>query len=275
MKKFWEKHSLGKTLAIILALALLFTWIIPVGNFNGSEFVKADYVRLGLADIGNMLYYVIAIAIDKILFLLVLGVFYGILTKVPAYQKLVNKIAKKMKGKEIVFACIISFVLALFSSFASSIYAALVFIPFIINIFAAMKYDKLSTLAITFGSLLIGILGCIFGTEGMFAFNQYLNSVVVTNFIKDGWVTRMIIFIIVFALFTVFNVLHMKKALKDKKAELIEDPFAVTDTKEKGAMWPIVVILVFIALFTIIGFVNWYDHFGIEIFNIYEEKEIV
>ncbi len=267
MKKFWEKHSLGKTLAIILGLALLFTWIIPVGSFNGTEFVKGDYVRLGLADLGNMLYYVVAIALDKIILLLAIGVFYGILTKVPAYKKLVNKIANKMKGKEIVFACIISCVIALFTSFAANVYAVLVFIPFIINILAAMKYDKLSTLAITFGSIFVGMLGCMFGTEGLSAFNQYLSQGVVANFIKDGWVVRMIIFIITFAIFTVFNILHMKGALKNKKAEVVADPFVVEDTKDKVAIWPIIVILVFVSLITIIGFINWFDNFGIEVFN--------
>ena len=271
MKKFWEKHSLGKALAIILGLSLLFTWIIPIGSFNGTEFVKGDYVRLGLADLGNMLYYVIAIAIDKILFLLALGVFYSILSKVPAYNRLVNNIAKKMKGKEIAFACIVSFGLALFTSLASNVYAAVLFVPFVISILAAMKFDKVSTLAISFGSLFVGMLGCMFGTEGLFAFNQYLNSGIVADFIKDGWVTRMIIFIIVFAIFTTFNILHMKKALKDKKAEMVEDPFAVEATKDKGATWPLVVVLVFIALFAILGFINWNANFGILVFKNFHE----
>ena len=267
MKKFWEKHSLGRTLAIILAIALLFTWIVPIGSFNGAEFVKGDYVRLGLADLGNMLYYVVAIAIDKILFLLVLGMFYGILSKVPAYKKLVNNIAKKMKGKEIVFACIVSFVIAIFTAFASNVYAALIFVPFIINIFAAMKYDKVSILAVTFGSLFVGTLGCIFGSEGLSAFNQYLNAGVITNFVKDGWVVRMIIFIVSFAAFTVFNVLYMKKALKNKKSEMIEDPFVIEETKEKASTVPVIIVLSIIALFTVLGFINWYDIFGIEVFN--------
>ncbi len=266
MKKFWEKHSLGKTLTIILVLSLLFTWLIPVGSFNGSEFVKGELVRLGLADIGNMLYYVIAIAIDKILFLLVLGVFYGILTKVPAYQKLVSKIAKKMKGKEILFASLVSFGLALFASFSSNVYATLVFVPFIINILSAMKVDKVSTVAVSFGSVLVGALGCMFGTEGLSAFNTYLANGTLTNFIADGWVTRMIVFIVSYGLFTFFNILHMKKALKDKKAESMEDPFAIVETKEKVSTWPLVIVMSLVALITIIGFINWDDNFGIEIF---------
>ena len=273
MKKFWEKHSLGKTLTIILVLSFLLTWIIPVGSFNGTEFVKGDVVRIGLADIGNLLYYVIAIGMDKIMFLLVLGIFYAILSKSPAYQKLVTNIANKMKGKEILFATIVSFLIALFTAFASNTFAVLVFIPFVVSILSKMKLDKVTITAVGFGSILVGVLGCIFGTEGLFSFNTYLSSATLTNFIKDGWVTRMIVFIAAFALFTIFNVLHMKKALKDKKAEGLEDPY-VAEEDDKSAkkaknvrVWPTVVVLVLVALFTIIGFINWFDNFGIEVFN--------
>ena len=174
MKKFWEKHSLGKALAIVLALTVLLSWFVPTGGFNGAEYVKGELIRIGFADLGNILYYVIAIAIDKILFLVVLGIFYSILIKLPAYQKVVNSIAKKMKGKKILFASIVSFVLALFTAFSSSVFAVLVFVPFVINILSAMKFDKVSTMGITFGSIFVGALGCIFGTEGLYSFNQYL-----------------------------------------------------------------------------------------------------
>ena len=81
MKKFFEKHSLGKLLAIFFILAFVLTWIVPTGSFNGAEYVAGEKVRLGLADLGNLLYFMIYMSIDKVLFLLVLGVFYGILQK--------------------------------------------------------------------------------------------------------------------------------------------------------------------------------------------------
>ena len=267
MKKFWEKHSLGRILTIVLIVSLFLTWIVPIGSFNGTEFVKGEVVRLGLADLGNMLYYVIAIAIDKLLFLLVLGIFYAILTKVPAYKKLVIKIAKKMKGKEVLFASIVSFALALFAAFSTNVYAVLVFVPFVINILSAMKLDKVTVTAVGFGSVLVGALGCIFGTEGLYTLNQYFSSGTLTNFIKEGWITRMIVFIATFGLFTFFNILHMKAALKDKKAESMEDPFVIEETKDKVAVWPLVIVLSLVALITIIGFINWYEYFGIEVFN--------
>ena len=59
MKKFFEKHSLGKTLGILFILSLILTWIIPAGAFNGSEYVETGLVRLGLSDFGNLIYWML------------------------------------------------------------------------------------------------------------------------------------------------------------------------------------------------------------------------
>ena len=209
MKKFWEKHSLGKILSILFVLALILSWIIPVGSFNGTEFVAQDVLRIGIADIGNMLYYVIAMAIDKILFLLVLGAFYGILTKIPAYQKIVTTIAKKLKRKEIIFTVLVSIFLTVFTSISSSAYASLIFVPFVINILSSMKLDKMTALVSTFGSVLIGMLGATVGTEGLYWLNYYLANNALVDFMKDGVIYRIVILVVGMLLFNFFTIIHM------------------------------------------------------------------
>lgn len=271
MKKFWEKHSLGKIISILLVLSLILSWIIPAGSFNGAEFVEQGVSRIGLADVGNMLYYVIAMAIDKILFLLALGAFYGILTKIPAYQKLVTSIAKKLKGKEILFTVLISLFLTVFTSFSSSVYASLIFVPFIINILASMKLDKMTVLASTFGSILIGILGATFGTEGLYWLNYYLANNASVDFISNDILYRVLILLVGILLFNFFTITHMKKVQKSKKNELAEDLYEVSEVKDKVKIWPVIIILSFIALFTILGFIRWNDNFGIEIFDKFHE----
>ena len=271
MKKFWEKHSLGKALAILTAIVIVLTWIIPVGTFSGAEFSKIDITRIGITDISGLFYNVTGLCVDKIVFLVVLGAFYGILSKVKAYRVLVGKIANKMKGKEILFACIVSFVLALLSAFFTSTFAVLVFVPFVISILSAMKFDKLTTIAVSFGSILVGAIGCIFGTDGLFGLDDLMITYSSQDFISDGWIPRLIIFIGAFGLFTLFNVRHMKKALKDKKAEKATDLFEVEEEKDKVKLWPVVTILSFIGLITILGFVNWERCFGIEIFTKFHE----
>lgn len=267
MKKFWEKHSLGKVLSILFVLALLLSWVIPTGSFKGSEFVDNGLLRIGIVDIGNMLYYVIAMAIDKILYLLALGAFYGILTKIPAYQKIVTTIAKKLKGKEILFTVLVSLFLTVFTSLCSSSYASLIFVPFVINVLASMKLDKLTVLVSTFGSILIGTLGATIGTEGLYWLNYYLANNAAVDFMKDGMIYRVIILVVGILLFNFFTITHMKKSLKDKKNEIVEDLYEVSEVKGKVRIWPIIVILVIVALFTILGFTKWNESFGIEIFD--------
>ena len=267
MKKFWEKHSLGKILSILLVLALILSWVIPVGSFNGSEFVSQDILRIGIADVGNMLYYVIAMAIDKILFLLSLGAFYGLLTKIPAYQKIVTTISKKLKGKEILFTVLISLFLTVFTSISSSVYASLRFVPFIINILSSMKLDKLTALVSTFGSILIGMIGATVGTEGLYWLNYYLSSNAAVDFMKDGIIYRIIILVVGIVLFNFFTITHMKKTLKSKNNEVIEDVYEVSEVKGKVRTWPMIIILSIVALFTILGFIRWNESFGIEIFD--------
>lgn len=267
MKKFWEKHSLGKVLGIVFILALILSWIIPVGSFNGAEFVDQGLMRIGLADVGNMLYYVIAMAVDKILFLFALGAFYGLLTKMPAYQKIITTIAKKLKGKEILFTVLISLFLTIFTAFSSSVYASLIFVPFIINILASMKLDKITVLVSTFGSVLIGTLGAIFGTEGLYWLNQYFANNAAVDFMKDGIVYRVVILVVGILLFNFFTITHMKKSLKSKNSEVIEDVYEVGEVKGKVKTCPLIIILSIVALFTILGFIRWNECFGIEIFD--------
>ncbi|MBQ4583639.1 MAG: hypothetical protein IJA94_01950 [Bacilli bacterium] len=267
MKKFWEKHSLGKILSIVLVLAVILSWVIPVGSFNGSEFVDQGLLRIGIADFGNMLYYVIAMAIDKVLFLLALGAFYGILTKVPAYQRIVTTIAKKLKGKEILFTVLVSLFLTVFTAFSSSAYASLIFVPFVINILASMKLDKMTVLVSTFGSILIGTLGTIFGTEGLYWLNYYLANNAAVDFMKDGVIYRVVILVVGILLFNFFTITHMKKSLKNKNNEIIEDVYEVNEVKDKVRTWPMIVVLSIVALFTILGFIRWNESFGIEIFD--------
>lgn len=267
MKKFFEKHSLGKSLGILFLLSLILTWIIPAGSFNGSEYVETGLVRLGLSDVGNLIYYMLYYSMDKILFLLTLGAFYGILTKIPAYQSLVNSIAKKLKGKEILFTVLVSIFVAVLTSLSTSTFAVLVFVPFIINILLKMKLDKITAFVVTFGSMLVGTLGATLGTDGLFRFNYYIMQQSAFDFIKLDVTYRVLILAVALLLFNFFTIVHVKKVVKEKIDESKEDLFVLEDTKEKSRVLPLIIILAILAIMVILGVINWYGYFGIEIFD--------
>ena len=88
----------------------------PGGQFQGSDFAEGKFTRIGLADFGFMFYYSVYFLLDKIPFLVVLTGFYGVLSRISGYQKLVEKSAEKFGKHPIVTAVIMSVILFVLTS---------------------------------------------------------------------------------------------------------------------------------------------------------------
>lgn len=262
-----KAHSLVKWVSLFILMSMAITWILTSGYFNNTEFVDYGMNHQGLTDILNLLYYSINFAGDKIIYLLALGAFYAVLSRCDSYKKIVTNIAAKFKGKEIYFALVSSLIITLLTTILSQTFVVLLFVPFLISILLNMKLDKITAFAITFGSILIGNLGLLYGGEGAYWFNYYTQTT-----IKTAMLYRVIILVVAYVLFSVFNVLHMKKILNDKKLNEIEsDPFMVEKTTKSVKVWPTVVLLVMLFILVILGFVNWEGNFGITAFNSFHE----
>lgn len=272
MKDFWKKISkndIAKAIGAMILLAVILTWFIPYGYFQGAEFYEYGMNRLGLTDLTTLGYYGAYVAIDKVTFLIVLGGFYGLLSHTSAYQKLTTSIAKKLKGKEIVSLIVTSVIIAGLTSISATSLAILVFVPFIITVLSKMGLDRMSAFAVTFGSMLIGTLGATFGTENLIAFNNYYAGELGTDILGTTLIIRSVILLVSLALFNFFIVLHAKKVLKNKKAEEVKtDRFEVEkNTDKKVKVLPLVIILSLVAVLTLLGVINWSGGFGIEVFN--------
>lgn len=257
-----KKHNLAKWLMLFGFLGMALTWIFSFGRYNGATFTEVQMYQQGLSDIPNYLYYAINFAGDKLIFLLILGFFYGILNKIEGYKKLVKNIANKFKGKEIVFALFVSLLLALMTSLFSQTFIAFVFVPFIISILLAMNVDKITAFAVTFGSIMIGLLGITYGGEGAYWFNYYTSLSTST-----GLLYRVLVLVVAYILFNFFTVMRINKNIKNKnKVEADNVPFIVEKVDEKAKSWPIVIIFFIIMVVLVLGFVNW-NTFGITCFD--------
>jgi len=195
-------------------------------------------------------------------FLFVLGGFYQVLSKVGAYQKLTNSIAKKLKGKEILFVVIVSLFFTALAAIMTEYYIILVFIPFFITIMSKMKLHKITAFAATFGAILIGLLGSLYNNQ-VTGVNADLLNVEYTEYY---WY-RLIILAVAFLVFTIYNVIHIKKTLKSKKDEVAPDLFVNEEVDKKTKVWPLAIIAVLFLVITILAYVPWYEAFGIEFFN--------
>lgn len=267
MKKFFEKYDLVKISLISIAFVLILTWIIPSGVYQSGS-LSGELVRTGITDVflGGMTS--VSFFLQQILYLLCVGAFYGIITKMDGYKKLVEKFAIKMKGHEIPFIIIISLIIAGFTSITTNVFAIAVFIPFIINVLHKMKLDNMTAFATTFGSILIGILGATYGTEGLTSFVYYLKmySTVTTDI---EVMVRAGILILAFILFNFFNITHAKKVLSSKKdLEDQNEMFVVEESKKKQVKaWPIAISFILMLITVVLGFIDWEVSFEITIFS--------
>ena len=229
MKKFFEKHDLVKIAIGMIILSLILTWIIPQGYFNAGELVKNDITRIGTFDLFTygllgMYYFTVLVT-----FLFVVGGFYQFLSKLGAYQRLTDSIAKKLKGKEIIFSLIISFIFAALASIVNEYFILIAFMPFFVTVCTKLKMDKISTFVTTFGALLVGMLGSTISTKIVGMNVQYLQVKYTDNLLE-----KILLFAIAFIVYSLFNVLYMKKTIVKDKEVANDKKVSKKDTKKKA-----------------------------------------
>lgn len=267
-----KEHSLMKSLFVIIAALILFSWFIPYGYFNSGDFYEYGLLPIGIVDLSQAIYNALTYSADKVVFLIVLAGFYGVLSKISGYEKLVSSLAKKCSKHPILTSVIMSVILFVLTSLLTQTLIVLIFVPLCISILLNMKIDKLTAFAITFGSVLVGVLGATYGTEGITMFNNYMGMYGASVSVETGLTYRFIIAAVALVLYNFFICMRLKKVLSEdkknaKNADLEDDPFKIEVSKKKCSVIPVVVVLFILAVLAVLTHTNWNANFGIEIFN--------
>lgn len=269
-----DEHRLVKSMGVLIVATIIMTWLFPYGFFEGADFYENSFKRIGLVDVGFAVYVSLQAVMDKIVFLLALGGFYGVLSKVSGYQKLVGNLANGLKKHPLFSTVVISVITFVLTSLFSQSFAVLIFIPFFVSVLLKMNLDKLSAFAITFGSALVGAIAFTFGSEDLATFNELLGLK-----INYAIVYRYIIAAVALVLYNFFLVMRVRKVVKEtkkntKNSVVEDDPFVVETTKEKTSSIPAIVVLVLTALIVILGYIAWKDNFGFTWFETLHNKLI-
>ena len=156
---------------------LILTWIIPYGYIASGSLKSYGLGRLGITDLLASFVYAANFFLQQILFLLIVGVFYAVLSKISGYKIFIENVAAKFKGKEKTFVLFFSLLVALSTSMFTQTFIVILFLPLIIQIAKELNLDKLTAFLTTFGSLLIGLLGATYGTESLIYFVNYLQKI--------------------------------------------------------------------------------------------------
>ncbi len=263
-----KKHSLLKVLGIILLLIVITTYC--VAGRSG------EITYLGLGDVAVNYIQSFYYFFDTALFVMVVGGFYGILSKMGAYKKLLDMIVSKVKKHSKIFIFGISVLFALVSALTGISVPLFIFVPFVVSIILLLGYDKLVAMLSTIGSIIVGIIGGIFVT---FRDPNSYYSVYYTTFEEfvgadkfSNWIFQLILLILGIALLIFYVNRHIKNVEKKKVKYDLSDNSDVLITEVKGnykdiKTWPLIVIFALIAILLILGLLPFASLFNLSIFN--------
>jgi len=210
MKKY---NTLFVVIFTVLFVALL-TWILPI-TYLGGEFVTEARNQMGIADLFTYPTFLVYNFIYILVYVLLVGAFYGVLNKTGAYRQILDGLVKFLKGKEILFTCILVVLLSVIVSFNGFTYEAIIVFPFIIAIVLMLGYDKITASLVTLGPVITGIMGSTFSNAVNGTFNSILNSSsTVVEFTDLIW-AKLAILLVTNALLVLYVIFYSKRNKSD------------------------------------------------------------
>lgn len=243
-----------KYLLYLLGLVVLLTWIIKSGSFNGS-FIENGYNSLGLFDILKLPFYTLQSYLDYGILVISIGIFYGVISKIDAYSKLVDNIVKKIKNKKLFLISLIT-ILFLFSSLIGSSISIFIIVPFIYTILVLLGYSKITSFIALIGSLLAGNICSIT------SLTSFYNNSLFGLSIKNELLVKIIFLLMV--LFLLINFI-VNKSKNDKLKEKEVD-FYIKKSSKKNVV-PFLILFIVTSLLVILGTSGIGDIFSINLFK--------
>lgn len=271
-----KKYGLFKVLTVLLLLVVVATYFIK-GRQDAISYLALGDVFLNYV---QSFYYFF----DTAIFILVVGGFYGLLNRIPAYKRVVNSIADKVSSNSRLFVIIMTIVFALMASLTGFNVLMLMFIPFVVSIILLLGYDKLVAISATIGGTIVGFIGGIFLTFKD-ASSQYAVSYITFDKLvglDSNWSNLFpkILLLVVTVGLLVFYILSHIKRIENKEASypLTKSDnlfFEVKDRNgkkvaidgKKAKIYPFAIVMVIFFVLLVLGYLPWKDLFGIECFE--------
>lgn len=284
MKKMMKKYNLFTAIVICFLVYVLISWFIPTGSISSSKYTAGSTDPVGLF---GLVYYpgiTIGTFAQFGLIILAIGAFYGVMSKTGVYGTLVNNISNKLKGKEKKFLITTVILLTILSSVTGLPYALLILVPFLMAILLKLGYSKLTTVASTVGSILVGGIGSTYGYT-----IAGIASTILSTKINAGIISRAALLVIVLFLFVLFVVGNKESKIKDKtvkvsskkgkKEEIAEEApeeilFLENDVPSKKSTFALELLGILTLLIAFVSMYNWSSILSVKLFENFYEKII-
>lgn len=203
-----KKHNTLKVVLITLLVLLVLSWIFPAAYFS-SEYVDQGRVQMGLSNVFNYFMTSLSYFGHYALYLILIGAFYGVLYKIPAYRTFLDKVVAKVNAKA--FLVVTVLLLAFGVSFAGLQIGFALFIPLIVSLILLMGYDKIVAALTVVGSMAAGLVGSTYAYSN----TSLLTSILGFETNYQFWVRFVILLVgIVIVLFNIF--MYIKNTMGEK-----------------------------------------------------------
>ena len=161
-----KKHNAVKVVLLTLVVLLVLSWILPAAYYS-SQYVSQGRVQMGLFDLFNYPITSLSYFGYIALFFVLVGGFYGILYKIPAYRTFLDRIVAMFDGKEKVFVSIVMVLIAVLVSVCGIHYEIFLFFPLIVALILLMGYDKIVAAITMVGSISVGLAGSTYAYNNL------------------------------------------------------------------------------------------------------------
>ena len=256
----------------MILVTVFFTWIFKAADFSYGEYTVVGFESAGLFDILNKIVISVGAFGNVALYLLVIGMFYGVLHSISAYRNLLDKIVNGVKGKEGFILALIIVIIAVFTSVCGASHGILIIIPFIISLVLLMGYNRTTAAMVTIGSIAVGLIGNTFSST--YIQSEYgeliaqngmgiLNAILSTK--ADDFIVAKIVLLVLGIIITIIGTLAY--ASKNKGNNKEADALLPTSDNKKSKIWPLVVIFDLIFVVAMLSLTSWSNVFNLNWFQ--------
>ncbi len=285
-----KKNDLFKAVGIVILAYILMSWVVPIiYSIAGAE-GDVSY-QIGFVSILSVLLETFSGFGTVVLYVLLVGAFYGVLKATGAYDKILELLSSKAKGREkgVLIGIIIG--MTVISSVSGLDLGLLVVFPILLAFVVKMGYDKMVALSATLGATAIGMYGATFANT-LYGLNNTVLNIKMFNMI----IPKLIFFVVGLVSLLFFVHMYCKKKefkFEDKKASLKKNEkvkvskakkdskskkVVKSDTKktkkeksERTAIPALIVLLVVMVIF-FMGTTGWEGIFGSNWFSTAHES---
>ena len=265
-----KKNNLFKAVGIVILIYVLFSWIVPIIYSIGGWKAEVSH-QIGFVSLISVVLETFTGFGSLVLYVLLVGAFYGVLKVTGAYDKVMDLLTEKATGKEKCTLITIIVAMAVISSIGGLDVGLLVVFPILIGLLVKLGYDKLVAVSATAGATLIGMYGATF------AGTLYGANTTVLNIDKFSQIVpRLVLFVLGLGALLFFVLKYVKdngtgsakvkSAVKKgavKKVAAVKSSKPVKKvakpkrvSKERTAL-PALIVMGILILVTFLGTVNW------------------